>query len=559
MSGITESDKRMHRVSLSSILLIIWVSISIYIAVVIFAFSGTLVNYDRQQDKAMLQKTADRYADVLDQELRGIKSSVNMIYADDVALKRLSDGRLSDFEKQGSLYVLQNNFSARVKSSGYMWAMFYYDRDSDRMRFAWNDYPFSGSVNLLMKETKGYVRSHMDNTRSEGYFLYEDEDYYCYLFRKGSGYVGAILNLSRYFDNTAEYPVCITVDEAELPEKENEGKNRGIEVSSSLSNEMVTVHLMESGKSVFGLMRDSRLLILAVIYPIILGGFCLALMKGLRKLMFTPVEQLHRKITEMCSGTKTEGYQPSRIREFSEINAQIDSLIDEVDLLQKERYQEKMRADHAQLQYYELQVNPHFFLNCLNTVDSLMDSGNEMVAKDLIKALSEHFRYVFRSRRSLVSVREELKEVQDYCRIYSLKGGFPIILQVDSTEEADEMKVPVLTIQTFVENSIKYSGKIDELLRIIVKCWTENRKKKKKLRIHIEDNGQGYAEEMLQKLNKKVTEEEYRGGHVGIDNIRSRVFLIFGDRASFIFSNQPLGGAVTDIEIGEMSHEHHDP
>lgn len=320
---------------------------------------------------------------------------------------------------------------------------------------------------------------------------------------------------------------------------------------SSLSNESVTVHLMEPGKSVFELMRDSRLLILAVIYPIILGGFCLVLMKELRKLMFTPVEQLHRKITEMRSGSKKESYQASRIREFSELNDQIDSLIDEVDLLQNERYQEKMRADHAQLQYYELQVNPHFFLNCLNTVDSLMDSGNEMVAKDLIKALSEHFRYVFRSRRSLASVSEELKEVQDYCRIYSLKGGFPIILQVDSTEEADDIRIPVLTIQTFVENSIKYSGKIDELLRIVVRCEVKDSPEGKKLRIHIEDNGKGYPEEMIRKLNEKVTEEEYRDGHVGIDNIRSRAYLIFEDKASFTFSNHPMGGAVTDIEIGE--------
>ena len=83
-------------------------------------------------------------------------------------------------------------------------------------------------------------------------------------------------------------------------------------------------------------------------------------------------------------------------------------------------------------------------------------------------------------------------------------------------------------------------------------------KEERYLRIHISDNGEGYPQQMLSQLNQSVTEFQYQSAHVGVDNIKYRIYLLYGDRAKLCFYNKPNGGAVTEILLPEEAYEHTD-
>lgn len=66
-------------------------------------------------------------------------------------------------------------------------------------------------------------------------------------------------------------------------------------------------------------------------------------------------------------------------------------------------------------------------------------------------------------------------------------------------------KVPILCIQTFVENAIKYYGKNGQMLQVRIQIRRIKKEYKKEfLKIRITDNGVGYTKENLDEFNKPV-------------------------------------------------------
>ena len=245
-----------------------------------------------------------------------------------------------------------------------------------------------------------------------------------------------------------------------------------------------------------------------------------------------------------------------QIEEFVQINKRIDEMLEQMIQLQKREFEEKQRVKEVQLQYYQLQANPHFFLNCLNTISLLLDNHSLDAANDMIRSFSSYFRYIFREQKKPVTVEKEIREVRAYCNIYSIKGGFPILLQVDVKEEAEKCQIPILCIQTFVENSVKYAAKTGGILTVKIQVGIlEEETGERKLSICISDNGTGYPDEMLEELNRPVTDFQFRSYHVGIDNLKYRIYLMYQE-ANWYFYNSPYGGAISEVTLPEVKTEH---
>ena len=276
----------------------------------------------------------------------------------------------------------------------------------------------------------------------------------------------------------------------------------------------------------------------------------------MRQTLLIPIHHILFRVNEMkAENDEVENLilktkQESQIEEYQEINYKIDQIFSEIKQLEEERLKEKLRANEAQLQYYQLQTDPHFYLNCLNTISTLLQNEKKEVANDMIIALSGHFRYMFRKSRSLVLLKEELEEVQDYCRIYNIRNGIPLLVDMDVSKSEMLCKVPILCIQTFVENAIKYYGKNGQMLQVRIQIRRIKKEYKKEfLKIRITDNGVGYTKENLDEFNKPVDKFVYKSSHVGIDNLKYRFKLIFENEADIYFYNAPYSGAVVEMTI----------
>ena len=567
-------DKR--KLSLKKMLFLFWALTLGLFLTLFFSYTVNILNYYQEKDIEDSQVIVDSYSEKINHELGSIINNINMIYAEDVNYEKIRHDGISEYEWHGAAYLLQNTLSKYINSADYMGAMYFLDKPRKAFRFVWNDRPFSGSGNLLIGEAKSFLLDTLSDYKNTGYFKYENEIYYSYSYGLSGKYVGGMINLSRYFDKSEEYELAfcdksgkvLSADGSGFAEEKDiqnfishskkSGRNNSfLLVKSDISNCDMVLVLVREQKTLYELIFNSNVWIYILIIPIILIGILIILLRGLNRILLQPVEHLVIKSNEMKEETETADNLHWNIVEFEDINREIDTMITDIVTLREEKYREQLRANDAQLQYYQLQVNPHFFLNCLNTINSLLENKKGEAAKDMIYSLSSHFRYVFQNQRSLVMVEEEVKEVRDYCKMYTLKAGIPIFLNIEAGDEVMSVKIPILSIQTFVENSIKYVVKRGLLLNVGVQIrFITDYTGKRSLYIRISDNGDGYPAELLEILNRPATQFEYHSEHVGIENLKYRIRLHYGENAEISFRNAEFGGAVTEIILGEAIDEH---
>src|ERR1017187_9643617 len=181
-----------------------------------------------------------------------------------------------------------------------------------------------------------------------------------------------------------------------------------------------------------------------------------------------------------------------------------------------------LEAERSELKALRAQVNPHFMFNALNTIAGLIPRRPDR-AERTIEQLAEVFRYTLRrSEREWVTLDEELEAVRAYLDIERTRFGDRLEFTIRAGDEAEEVRIPAMIVQTLVENAVKHGvgairvpGKIEVNVDV-----AQNR-----LRIEVRDNGPGFEESALSVFHQPGE------GH-GLRNIRDRLRGYFGDAAS---------------------------
>lgn len=217
----------------------------------------------------------------------------------------------------------------------------------------------------------------------------------------------------------------------------------------------------------------------------------------------------------------------------------------------------------ADLTALQSQINPHFLYNTLESVrgQALID-GNAEIAK-MMEALSAFFRYSISRKGSLVRLRDELANIENYMMIqrYRFNNRFGMEIIVDEEdEEAYDYKIPKLIIQPVVENAI-FHGLEESLEGGIVTI--EVIVTEKNLIITVSDNGKGMDAETLANLNQRIHSQITPLGHqegkraentgIGLMNIHKRIQLLFGEE--YGVSVYSTGNQGTDVEITVPVHD----
>ena len=164
--------------------------------------------------------------------------------------------------------------------------------------------------------------------------------------------------------------------------------------------------------------------------------------------------------------------------------------------LQKELAEYEQKALH-------LQMNPHFVFNCLGSISSfIVQNGTDSAIKYLAK-FSKLMRLTLEySKESLIPIDKEIESLQNYLELEQLRFNKKFIFEITKGEEIeDDMALPSLLLQPFVENSIIH-GLIPkkELGNIKVHFAIQNQS----LVCSIIDNGIGYKTSRAMKAHSVV-------------------------------------------------------
>src|SRR5262249_8293100 len=129
------------------------------------------------------------------------------------------------------------------------------------------------------------------------------------------------------------------------------------------------------------------------------------------------------------------------------------------ELEQKQLEEERARklAAEAQLSSLAAQVHPHFLFNTLNSISSLIPEDPKQ-AEDMVGKLAALLRFSLdANRQRLVPLRQELKIVADYLKIEKARFGKRLRYSIEAPSELEALEVPPLSLQTLVENSVKFA------------------------------------------------------------------------------------------------------
>ncbi len=205
----------------------------------------------------------------------------------------------------------------------------------------------------------------------------------------------------------------------------------------------------------------------------------------------------------------------------------------------------------AQYQALQNQINPHFLYNTLESIRSeALIAGLDSVA-DMCEALAGFFRYTISNMENLVTVEQEIENIRTYFYIQQYRFGKRLQLEIQCPEEDKEIAgnclIPKLTFQPIVENAIIHGieRKVGDGKVTISMMLT-----KKRLLIRISDDGVGMEQEMLNQINRQMTERSVGGksrGGIAVSNVHNRIKLLFGENYGLtVYSTKGIG---TDVDI----------
>ncbi|MDO4827329.1 MAG: histidine kinase [Bacteroidia bacterium] len=181
--------------------------------------------------------------------------------------------------------------------------------------------------------------------------------------------------------------------------------------------------------------------------------------------------------------------------------------------LEKKRLAELEKENlKYRLEYLRYQINPHFFMNTLNNIHALVDDAPEK-AKDSIVELSRLMRHVlYDSNGPTVSLAKEVDFLRHYLYLMRLRFTDRVRISCSFPEDEGGAKVPPLIMTTITENAFKHgvSYKSDCHIRLSIAL----------------EGGR-----LIFRCANSIVpgQEEPSAGGVGLDNIRKRLSLLYGE------------------------------
>jgi LytS/YehU family sensor histidine kinase len=110
----------------------------------------------------------------------------------------------------------------------------------------------------------------------------------------------------------------------------------------------------------------------------------------------------------------------------------------------------------ARLSSLESSIHPHFLFNTLNSIAALIPTDPQR-AEDTVGKLASLLRFSLNAQHSgLVPLAQELKVVRDYLEIEATRFGPRLRYEIVVAESLGSVKVPPLSLETLVENSVKH-------------------------------------------------------------------------------------------------------
>lgn len=217
-----------------------------------------------------------------------------------------------------------------------------------------------------------------------------------------------------------------------------------------------------------------------------------------------------------------------RNQAYEMMNAQLE--------LEAEREKNARQQSETQLRILRAQIEPHFLFNTLGAVQQLAEQGAPRAAeltRNLIVFLRSSMSEI-RSER--VSLQDEFRMIEAYLKVMQVRMAHRLTFELDLSEDLKQIEVPSMMLLTLAENAIKHGlepsitgGKIE------IRASREG----SDVILEVKDNGVGLSDNP--------------GNGLGLQNVRDRLHLMFGERSSFEIAENIEAGVCAEIRLQDIA------
>ncbi|MBS6764971.1 MAG: histidine kinase [Clostridium sp.] len=211
-------------------------------------------------------------------------------------------------------------------------------------------------------------------------------------------------------------------------------------------------------------------------------------------------------------------------------------------LVERNLQEEKLKQE-AQIKMLQMQINPHFFYNTLDTIHWLAQMHGENEIVEVSQAFGKLMRFSL-EKNEIIPFEKELDAIDNYMKIQFYRFGNQLSLDEKVEEDLYYEYIPKHIILPIVENAIEhgFSGMEDEKKLII-----RGKINYGQIIVDVFDNGCGMNKEQIEDIlyRKNMSKEKHMS--IGLANVQQRLALLYGEKAGVKINSKKDMGTVVSV------------
>lgn len=220
----------------------------------------------------------------------------------------------------------------------------------------------------------------------------------------------------------------------------------------------------------------------------------------------------------------------------------------------------QLERQRAEFQALQLQINPHFLYNTLETINcyAIVQDSDEI--SEMVESMAFMLRYSIQTNLEEITIANELNHVRHYMIILKHRIGRDFEIEVATPPELLLEKMVRLSLQPIVENIFQHA--FPEGIEPWHYIRIDTRIEGDQLLVIVEDNGSGIPEAKLGRLRRRLEENRLmdedegrnarRRGGIGIVNVHRRIQMVYGEDYGIKIRSQPGSGTKIVMTMPRM-------
>jgi two-component system sensor histidine kinase YesM len=281
-----------------------------------------------------------------------------------------------------------------------------------------------------------------------------------------------------------------------------------------------------------------------------------------------PIKELRRSMRAVEQGSFDVTAVTGSSNEIGELGKDFNIMIREIKKLLRRVTDEQEQKRKSELKALQMQINPHFLYNTLDSVIWMAEGGKQEEVIAMSSALARLFRLSISRGKEIIDVASEIEHVKNYLTIQKIRYKDRLDYRIEVEEGIRSFRIVKIILQPLVENAIYHGIKNSAAAGtvIISGCRTAAG-----MDLVVRDDGIGMNPADLEALRRRLNSPRENGPEdsdgqsgnpggvpgsgVGVRNVDERIKLYFGPGYGLEFESREDEGTTVFIHLPAIEKE----